>query len=452
MDEKEIAGWLRERDPERLAELWDRADAVRRARVGGEVLRRGLVEVSNHCARSCLYCGLRAGRDMARYRMSAEEVLECCARARGRGCGTVVLQAGEDPGLTLGWVAELVLRIKSRFGLAVTLSLGERTEEELAAWKEAGADRYLLRFETSDPELFRRVHPPLPGRPSDRLALLRRIKALGYETGSGTLIGLPGQTWQSLAHDIALFAELELDMIGSGPFIPHPDTPLAGKMGEVPADVETACKVIALSRLVRPDANIPSTTALEALDPGEGRDLGLRCGANVVMPVLTPAPYRAAYEIYPGKAGAGLASEDEATVVRRQGGLMARILLIDDDEDVMTQYLAALAGSGHELSAARSAAQAREALKKSAPDVAVVDIMMDDGIPGFDLAREIHAQSPGTPILMVSSLNSELKDPMDTKTDEKLPIFKFLDKPVKGKVLVEEIGRALASRRPAKKA
>jgi DNA-binding NtrC family response regulator len=131
---------------------------------------------------------------------------------------------------------------------------------------------------------------------------------------------------------------------------------------------------------------------------------------------------------------------------------MARILLIDDDEDVMAQYLAALAGSGHELTAARSAAQAREALKKSAPDVAVVDIMMDDGIPGFDLAREIHAQAPGAPILMVSSLNSELKDPMDTKADEKLPIFKFLDKPVKGKALVEEIGRALASRRPAKKA
>jgi biotin synthase len=316
MDEKEIAGWLRECGPERLAELWDRADAVRRARVGDEVLRRGLVEVSNHCARSCFYCGLRVQRRLPRRRMSAEEVLECCSRARGAGCATVVLQSGEDPGLTLGWVAGLVRRIKERFGLVVTLSLGERSEAELSAWREAGADRYLLRFETSDSELYRRVHPSLPGRPSDRFALLRRIKALGYETGSGTLIGLPGQTWESLAHDIALFAELELDMIGSGPFIPHPDTPLAGQTGDVPADVLTACKVIALSRLVRPDANIPSTTALEALDPGEGRDLGLRRGANVVMPNLTPAPFRAAYEIYPGKAGAGLTPETASTIVR----------------------------------------------------------------------------------------------------------------------------------------
>jgi len=306
MDEREIAGWLRERGSERLAELWSCADAVRRARVGDEVLRRGLVEVSSFCARSCLYCGLRAERRLPRYRMSAEEVLECCSRARGADCGTVVLQSGEDPGLTRDWVTDLVRRIKSRFGLAVTLSLGERTEEELAAWREAGADRYLLRFETSDSELYRRVHPHLPGRTSDRLALLRRIKAMGYETGSGVMVGIPGQTWESLAHDIALFAELELDMIGSGPFIPHPDTPLAGQPSDMPADVETACKVIALARLVRPDANIPSTTALEVLGPG-ARDLGLRRGANVVMPNLTPAARRAVYEIYPGKALAGLA-------------------------------------------------------------------------------------------------------------------------------------------------
>lgn len=302
MDERQIVGWLKETDPARLEKLWAKADAVRRAHVGDDVHLRALIEVSSHCVRSCLYCGLRTGRALPRYRLTTDEVLACCRQARDWGYGTVVLQSGEDPGLTSGWVCDLVRAIKSRFGLAVTLSLGERAPEELSAWRQAGADRYLLRFETSDAELYRRIHPDLPGRVSDRLALLRLLKSLGYETGSGVMVGLPGQTWESLARDVALFAELDLDMIGCGPFIPHPDTPLWGLPSAVPADLTTACKVIALARLTRPDANIPSTTALASLDVRRGRELGLRRGANVVMPDLTPVPHRAAYEIYPGKA------------------------------------------------------------------------------------------------------------------------------------------------------
>ena len=389
LDRLEILQWLREEAPERLEELWRRADDTRRARVGDPVHLRGLIEISNHCVRACGYCGLRgANADLARYRMTAPEILACAAQAIEFGYGTVVLQAGEDPGIQKDWVSDLIGKIKalrpreasdnarrpslaaaSAGGgqgwpppteipfapLAVTLSLGERTEDELAAWKAAGADRYLLRFETSNRELFRSIHPSLPGSTSDRIALLRQLRRLGYEVGSGVMIGIPGQTYDDLAADILLFAELDLDMIGVGPYLPHPQTPLGrrfttedtenaekancsetatattkeeiqreatakrttdsrGKASEnsqlsivncqsaVPNTELMTYKVIALARLACPRANIPSTTALATLNRESGRELGLRRGANVVMPNLTPTRYRAMYEIYPAKA------------------------------------------------------------------------------------------------------------------------------------------------------
>ncbi len=310
IERPEILAWLRETDPGHLSRLYRRADAVRRATVGEEVHLRGLVELSNHCVRRCAYCGISVeNASIARYRMTADEVLECARTAVGLGYGTLVLQAGEDYGLTRDWVAELVRRVKATTPLAVTLSLGERPDGDLAAWREAGADRYLLRFETSDPALFAAIHPPLPGRTSDRLAILRRLRELGYEVGSGVLVGIPGQTWESLADDLLRFRELDLDMIGVGPFIPHPETPLgrglfprAPEGEQVPADEETTTKAVALTRLVRPDANIPSTTALATIGPSFGRERGLMRGANVVMPNLTPPAYRKLYEIYPGKA------------------------------------------------------------------------------------------------------------------------------------------------------
>jgi biotin synthase len=223
----------------------------------------------------------------------------------------VVLQSGEDYGLGTGWLADVVRRIKAGTPLAVTLSLGERPDEDLAAWREAGADRYLLRFETSNRALYDRIHPPLVGRPSDRPAMLRRLRGLGYEIGGGVMVGLPGQTYGDLAEDIEMFRDLDLDMIGVGPFLPHPATPL-GRPDETPAaparrqapnTEDMTYKVVALARLACPRANIPATTALAALNADQGRELGLRRGANVVMPNLTPAPYRKWYEIYPGKAG-----------------------------------------------------------------------------------------------------------------------------------------------------
>ncbi len=306
-----------------MDDLWRRADMVRQQSVGGEVHLRGLIEISNHCIRLCGYCGLRFdNRELPRYRMTADEIMACVREGVAFGYGTVVLQAGEDPGIRADWMADVVRRVKApslsgKSGpLAVTLSLGEREHEELALWREAGADRYLLRFETSNRALFELIHPPRgtrysgSGRVSDRVALLGVLRELGYEVGSGVMIGIPGQTYDDLAGDLELFRELNLDMIGVGPFLMHPETPLAdpeqqplAPPGEqVPASELMTYKVIALTRLLCPRANIPSTTALATLNKRDGRELGLVRGANIVMPNLTPPKYRIHYEIYPNKA------------------------------------------------------------------------------------------------------------------------------------------------------
>jgi len=311
MEHSEILAWLREDEPARLAELWQKADQTRQQHVGGEVHLRGLVEISNYCIRLCGYCGLRAPHtELKRYRMSREEILGCVRQAVAFRYGTVVIQAGEDPGIEADWMAEVVRQIKRETPLAVTLSLGERMDEELSLWRTAGADRYLLRFETSNAALFDRIHPPRPGVPSDRIAMLRRLRELGYEVGSGVMIGIPGQTYEDLADDIRMFDELGLDMIGVGPYLPHPATPLGDATVErlLPGDAQVpnnelmTYKVIALARLACPRANIPSNTALATLNLRQGRELGLVRGANVIMPNLTPPQYRALYEIYPSKA------------------------------------------------------------------------------------------------------------------------------------------------------
>jgi biotin synthase len=284
---------------------------VRSENVGDAVHLRGLIEISSHCKRQCMYCGLRQGnRALPRYRMTREEILDCARLARSLGYGTVVMQAGEDDQLTAEWIAEIVRWIKRETTLAVTLSLGERRPDELRLWRSAGADRYLLRFETSDQNLFRIIHPQqFPGAPS-RLKLLRQLKSLGYEAGGGVMAGIPGQSYKSLAEDILTFRALDLDMIGIGPFIPHAATPLgSGTLrpaiapdDQAPSSEEMIYKMIALTRVVCPDANIPSTTALATINRVDGRERGLKAGANVVMPNLTPVKYRSLYEIYPAKA------------------------------------------------------------------------------------------------------------------------------------------------------
>ena len=326
---REIEAWLRERRPDRLSELWRAADACRARHVGAEIHLRGLIEVSNHCVRSCTYCGLRAPNDgLCRYRMAKAEVLAAAQLAVRLGYGTVVLQSGEDYGITAEWLAGVVRNIKRATPLAVTLSMGERPHEDLAVWRGAGADRYLLRFETSDRALYDAVHPPLRGRRSDRIAILRDLQRLGYEIGGGVMVGLPGQSYTSLAGDIDLFRRMDMDMVGLGPYIPNPEAPLGRGEVDVPAVApddrvpnteEMTYKVLALTRLVCPEANIPSTTALATVNESMGRELGLRRGANVFMPNVTPRHYRELYRIYPNKASL------HETALPCEGWLAARL-------------------------------------------------------------------------------------------------------------------------------
>ncbi len=311
LSQSETHAWLKEERLERLRELYARADAVRRNHVGDAVHLRGLIELSSHCERQCMYCGLRkANSTLERYRMTRQEIEHCARMAVQLGYGTVVMQAGEDDALTANWIAEIVSWIKRETPLAVTLSLGERCKGDLRLWRDAGADRYLLRFETSDPYLYRTIHPHrFPDRP-DRLMLLKELKGLGYEAGGGVMVGIPGQSYASLAQDLLAFRAFDLDMIGIGPYIAHPDTPLgSGQLrppiasgDQAPGNEQMVYKMIALTRILCPTANIPSTTALATINRTHGRRQGLQVGANVVMPNLTPVKYRALYQIYPAKA------------------------------------------------------------------------------------------------------------------------------------------------------
>jgi biotin synthase len=312
MHRDEILAWLIEEDPARLEMLWARADAARQNSVGDAVHIRGLIEFSNYCRSNCLYCGMRSVRSsLPRYRMTRDDILAAAEEAAARGYGTVVMQSGEDPALDVEWLAGIIRTIKSTLSLCVTLSCGERSVDELAHLRGAGADRYYLRFETSDRKLWKRIHPAAGDRLPHRLDLLPLIKNLGYETGSGIMVGIPGQTWTSLADDIEWFGRLDLDMIGCGPYVPHPDTPSGEIYGglsprsrdQTPNTNLLVYRVMALTRLMCPNSNIPSTTAIATLNRENGHYFGLQRGANVLMVNLTPLKYRRLYEIYPEKAG-----------------------------------------------------------------------------------------------------------------------------------------------------
>lgn len=297
------------------ARLFAWADAVRRARMGDAVFLRGIVEVSNICANDCLYCGIRrSNAAVRRYRIGEDEVLAVARRMADWGMGTIVLQCGESPSPTRDRsLGALISRIKADTPLAVTVSAGNRPHAVYAQWRDCGMDRYLLRFETSDAVLFARVHPDCTL--AERLHCLADLRGLGVQVGSGFLIGLPGQTFSRLAADILLCRELDLDMIGIGPFIPHPGTPLAGAENAHADDPEMPFVALAALRLFNPDAHIPATTAFDAAFPGCGRDLALRRGANVYMPNVTPQAYRGDYLLYPGKPGVDEAAEESAQSV-----------------------------------------------------------------------------------------------------------------------------------------
>lgn len=277
--------------------LFAAADRVREKYVGNDVHLRGLIEFSNYCRNNCCYCGIRRGNEKARrYRLEPDEIVALARQAKDFGYQTIVMQSGEDVYYTVDRMRYIIRAVKD-MDMALTLSIGEKSYEEYKAYRDAGADRYLLRIETTDRALYEKLDPGMSW--DNRLRCLQDLKRLGYEAGSGSMVGLPGQTPDSIADDILFFKEFGVDMAGIGPFIPHPDTPLKNAEGRA---FTLSLKTMALTRLLLPDINIPATTAMEALNP-EGRMIALKCGANVVMPNVTETEYRRLYQLYPGKSG-----------------------------------------------------------------------------------------------------------------------------------------------------
>ncbi|MFZ7103330.1 MAG: [FeFe] hydrogenase H-cluster radical SAM maturase HydE [Peptococcaceae bacterium] len=275
--------------------LFKLADEVRARHLGNRVHLRGIIEFSNYCRQNCHYCGLRSANiNLPRYRLSRQEIYTTAQAAAGLGYKTLVLQAGEDNHYSPREIAGLIRDIK-KLDVAVTLSCGEHDYKTYRLWREAGADRYLLKHETADPVLYERIRP---GKTlAARLQCQTWLKELGYQLGSGCMVGLPGQTLDTLARDLLLLKKMNVDMAGIGPFIPHPETPLAGsKQGTL----SMTLKMIAVARLMLPLLHLPATTALGTIHPA-GREMALQAGGNVVMPNVSPTEFRELYQIYPNK-------------------------------------------------------------------------------------------------------------------------------------------------------
>lgn len=302
-------------DPSATERLKEEADRLRRQYYGDKVYTRGLIEFTNYCKNDCYYCGIRRGNANAkRYRLTREEILGCCENGYGLGFRTFVLQGGEDPYFTDERLEDIVRSIKARYpDCAVTLSVGERSFASYARLREAGADRYLLRHETASEEHYGKLHPPQM-RLAERKACLYHLKELGYQVGAGFMVGSPGQTEQDIAEDLLFLKELEPQMVGIGPFIPHHDTPFAG---EKAGSVELTLFLLSVIRIMLPKVLLPATTALGTLDL-KGREKGLKAGANVVMPNLSPVEDRKKYELYDHKICTGEeAAECRACLARR---------------------------------------------------------------------------------------------------------------------------------------
>lgn len=295
--------------------LFERADLARKKYYGRKVFTRGLIEFTNYCKNNCYYCGIRRdNRRVKRYRLTETEILDCCRQGYALGFRTFVLQGGEDGYFTDERLTRLIRTIKEGYpDCAVTLSVGEKPKESYLRFYEAGADRYLLRHETADETHYRRLHPGdmLLSRRKECLFWLREI---GYQVGCGFMVGSPGQTAECLAEDMMFITELDPQMVGIGPFLPHHETPFAQ---EPAGSVERTLYLIGLLRLLKPNLLIPATTALGTVD-GQGRERGILAGANVVMPNLSPTGVRKQYELYDNKICTGdEAAECRSCLMRR---------------------------------------------------------------------------------------------------------------------------------------
>lgn len=295
--ERLIAGASKDEEQALFAE----ARRVRDEVYGAKVFVRGLIEVSNHCKNDCLYCGIRRSMKCVRYRLTDEEILDCCRTGYELGFRTFVLQGGEDGWFSDERVCGIVSSIKKEWpDCAVTLSLGERGKESFRRLREAGADRYLLRHETADREHYASLHPAEMSF-DHRMQCLQELRELGYQVGAGFMVGSPGQTVETLKKDLAFICDFRPEMVGIGPFIPAKGTP----MGDKPAgSVELTLRLLAIIRLLHPHVLLPATTALGTLHP-MGRERGIMAGANVVMPNLSPITHRKDYALYDNKLCTG---------------------------------------------------------------------------------------------------------------------------------------------------
>lgn len=298
--------WLKEEEPLKLQQLFDQAYRVKSENVGTKVYLRGLIELSNRCSKNCLYCGLRAANsNVKRYDLSDEQVLEGARYAWEANYGSIVLQAGERSDRAYGKrISNLIKKIKSTTNdqLGITLSLGEQSREVFKEWFEAGAHRYLLRIESSNRELYQKIHPNDGNhRWENRVQAILDLKSVGYQTGTGVMIGLPFQTAEELADDLLFMKESGIHMVGMGPYLRHSQTPM-GELVETNQELTLTLKMVALLRLLMPRINIAATTAMQVLDP-LGRERAVMAGANVIMPNMTIKEVREEYQIYEDKPG-----------------------------------------------------------------------------------------------------------------------------------------------------
>lgn len=296
---------IRSSDESFRKELFEAASSVRKRFYGTDVYVRGLIEFTNYCKNNCLYCGIRGGnRNVERYRLTAEQILSCCKDGYATGFRTFVLQGGEDPYFTPERITDIVSAIKERFpDCAVTLSVGEHPKETYRLWKEAGADRYLLRHETADALHYGKLHPENLTL-DHRIRCLYALKELDYQVGCGFMVGSPFQTPKHLAKDLVFLREFQPHMVGIGPFIPHKDTPFRD---ETAGTLELTLTMVALTRLLLPEVLLPATTALGSIHP-TGRELGILAGANVCMPNLSPEDVQDKYALYNNKLHTGAES------------------------------------------------------------------------------------------------------------------------------------------------
>lgn len=299
---EEYATLLTCQDADTSKYLQQQAQEVAFSRFGNAVYIRGLIEISNRCRNNCYYCGIRKGNpSVTRYALTHEEILECCRDGYALGFRTFVMQGGEDTALTDEWTEHIVAAIRNEFpDCAITLSLGEKSRESYKRFFLAGANRYLLRHETHNDKHYRNLHPEKMSL-SHRLQCLQWLKEIGYQTGTGIMVGSPGQTTEHLVEDLQFIERFQPEMIGIGPFIPHHDTPFASKPA---GSMEMTLKLLSIFRLMHPSALIPSTTALATLAT-DGREKGILAGANVVMPNLSPGGQREKYALYDNKAAFG---------------------------------------------------------------------------------------------------------------------------------------------------